>query len=169
MELKENITGQKAIYKTEVDIKINGEYLEVNYASHHPSMNSYSNIYNDAIYNADAVEIFLTTKEDDRYYYEIEVAPNNTVFLAEIYNDGNSFKGTLIDKCFVKTSSKEENGVWLVNMLIPLKEVGYDPKIGIKYNLFRIETDGEKPNKHLFSLSPTLCGSFHKKEAFIKL
>lgn len=169
MELKENITGQKAIYKTEANIEIKDGYLEVNFISHHPSMNSYSNKYNDCIYNADVVEIFLSTKEDKKYYYEIEVAPNNTVFLSEIYNDGKSFSGSLIDECFIKTSSKEENGKWLVNILIPLDKVGYDPKRGIEYNLYRIDTDGEKPNKHLFSLNPTMCGSFHKRNSFVKL
>ena len=36
-----------------------------------------------------------------------------------------------------------------------------------KLNAFRIETDGERLEKHLFALNPTLCNSFHKSE-FIK-
>ncbi|MCQ3035755.1 MAG: hypothetical protein MJ248_06060 [Bacilli bacterium] len=168
MELKNNITGEEAIYETKFDIKICEGKLVLNYYAKHSQFYSYSDKFNDDIYKGDVVEIFIDVGQKD-HYWEIEVAPNGTVFLADITNDGKSFSGARLKENFVERKVTLYENDYDVLMEIPLDKLGYNPEYGIKYNAYRIDTDGGIENAHLFALSPTMCGSFHKKEAFIKL
>ena len=168
MEFKDNITGEKAIYKTEFDIKIEGNKLVLNYSAKHSKFYSYSDKFNDDIYKGDVVEVFIDVGVKD-HYWEIEVAPNGTVFLADITNDGKSFSGARLKENFVERKVTLYENDYDVLMEIPLDKLGYNPEYGIKYNAYRIDTDGGIENAHLFALSPTMCGSFHKRESFIKL
>ena len=61
MEFKDNITGEKAIYKTEFDIKIEGNKLVLNYSAKHSKFYSYSDKFNDDIYKGDVVAMQDTT------------------------------------------------------------------------------------------------------------
>lgn len=166
MKLKENITGNKAIYDTEFELTNDQENLIVSFTAYHASLNSYSDIYNDELYNGNVVEIFIQTNDKNKYF-EIEVAPNNANFLALITNDGVSFKGELIPNNFVKSYVDIKNDIWKTKILVPLKEIEANNLKEIKYNAFRIDTDNEITNKHLFAISPTKCGTFHKMESFI--
>lgn len=168
MKFKDNKTGLEAIYETEFDIKIIDNKLVLNYFAKNSQFFSYSNKYNDDIYNGDVVEVFLDMGIKD-HYWEIEVAPNGTVFLADITNDGKSFSGVRLEDNFVYREVTLFEKDYKVLIELPLDKLGYDPVKGIKYNAYRIDTDGGTPNAHLFALNPTLCGSFHKKESFIKL
>lgn len=163
MILKENTTGKKACYKTKFKFRKCCKYLCFTYIAHHSSLNSYSDKYNDELYKADVCELFIRYGKEN-HYYEIEVAPNGATFLADIENINGDFHGALIDKCFIKTSAKIKKDTYIVRILIPKEYIKTNK---IEFNAFRIETDGEKPEKHLFALHPTLCGSFHKPE-FLK-
>lgn len=163
MLLKENITGGKACYKTTLKCKESKDSYIFKFKAFHSSFFSISDKYNSNLYDGDVCEVFIEYGEKD-HYYEVEVAPNGAVFLANIHNDGTSFKGTLIDDCFVKTSAQIHKNYYYVVMEIPKDKIKMDK---IKFNAFRIDTDGGKTNAHLFALHPTLCGSFHKKE-FLK-
>jgi len=168
MKFKENITGEPAIYETEFDIKIVEDKLVLDYLAKHSKFFSYSDKYNDDIYNGDVVEVFLDMGAKD-HYWEIEVAPNGTVFLGDITNDGTTFSGVRLKENFVEREVTLLEKDWIVHIELPLDKLGYNPEYGIKYNAYRIDTDGGKSNAHLFALNPTMCGSFHKKESFIKL
>lgn len=160
MLLKENITGEKACYKTEFSYRKCYKYLRFTFKAHHSALNSYSDKYNDELYKADVCELFIRYGKEN-HYYEIEVAPNGATFLADIENINGNFHGNLIDDCFIKTTSKIKKDSYTVKILIPKS---YIKTRKIEFNAFRIETDGERPEKHLFALHPTLCGSFHKPE-----
>lgn len=163
MLFKENITGNIACYKTKFKYKKGLKFLHFTFKAFDSSLTSYSNKYNDPLYKADVCELFIKYGKEN-HYYEIEVAPNGTIFLSDIENINGKFRGTLIEKCFIKTSSRIKNNTYLVSISIPKK---YIKTKNIEFNAFRIETDGEKPEKHLFALNPTLCNSFHRME-FIK-
>lgn len=160
MLLKENITGQKACYKTKFKYRRCYKYLYFSFKAYHSTFNSYSGKYNDELYKADVCELFIKYGKEN-HYYEIEVAPNGATFLADIENIDGNFKGTLIDKCFVKTKAKIAKDHYIVRILVPRH---YIKTKKIEFNAFRIETDGIKPEAHLFALHPTMCGSFHKPE-----
>lgn len=168
MKLKENITGKDTAFETDVQITLKGNTLEFVFDSKNSTFNSYSDKYNDALYNADAVEVFLSTGIKE-HYYEIEVAPNNTLFLADITNDGKSTKIKYLDNTFLETEVVKYEDNYKTTIRMDLEKINATDVSKIELNCFRIETEGVCPNKNLLCLNPTLCGSFHKREFFVKL
>ena len=61
----------------------------------------------------------------------------------------------------MKAKAKIKKKKYIVKIEIPREII---PTKNIKFNAFRIDTDGGKENAHLFALHPTLCKTFHKKE-----
>ena len=53
------------------------------FSAYDSSLNSFSNIDNDELYNGDVVEVFLDL--GDEVYYEFEVAPNGASFFLEYF------------------------------------------------------------------------------------
>ncbi len=166
--LKENKTGKEAIYQTGFQIDKTEDKLIVVFKAEHSTFNSYSDKYNDKLYMGDVCEIFIDVGEKD-HYYEIEVAPNNAVFFGNIKNNKEGMDCEFIEENFLDTSVTKTNDSYQVTIIIPLEKIHYDESYGIKFNAFRIETDGEEPEKYLFALNPTMGPSFHKPEAFIPL
>lgn len=165
-ELKENITGGKAIYSTKVKINLNKDVLCFEFYSNHCSMNSYSSTFNDDLFKADVVELFIE-KCNSNHYYEIEVAPNGTLFIGDIFNDGQTRKLTYLENKGIDVVVSREKDILITKISIDLN-VFCIPN-NAKFNAYRIETDGEKPEKYLFALNPTLCPSFHEPSSFVEL
>lgn len=160
MKLLDNFTSKKACYKTKFKFHKNKKYISFKFVAYDSKFFSFSDKYNSELYRGDVCEIFINYGETN-HYYEIEVAPNGAVFLADIINDGHSFKGTLIEKCFIKTSVITHKKNYVVKIKIPREYIKTDH---IEFNAFRIDTDGGKENEHLFALHPTMCETFHKKD-----
>ena len=165
-ELKENITGQKAIYKTLLNIEKQDNVLVFEFYASHCSFYSASNKFNDPIYNGDVVEVFIKTKENN-HYLEVELAPNGTLFIGDIFNDGKSRVLTMLENKGIIAETKKNNRDLMAKLIIPYKK--YNIPEDIEFNAFRIDTDDGKVNAHLFALNPTLCKTFHKPEAFVNL
>ena len=165
-ELKENTTGGKAVYKTLFNVSKEDDILIFEFYASHCSFNSFSDKFNDPIYNGDVVEVFIDLKEEN-HYLEIEVAPNGTMFVADIKNINGEFNGTLLNGDGITSQIMKNNSDLIVK--ITLNSKNYDISEDAKFNAFRIDTDNKKANRHLFALSPTLCGSFHKHEKFLSL
>jgi len=166
--LKENITGQEAIYKTLFSVNKQENKLIFEFYSSHCSFNSYSTINNDKIYQGDVVEIFITGKTPN-HYYEIEVAPNGTIFLEDILNPGENPSGFgFLNPNKIHAKTLKINNDLATSIILDLNEFP-DVSEDSMFNAFRIDTDNEKSDKHLFALSPTMCGSFHRPKAFVKL
>lgn len=165
MKLKENITGQKAIYDTDISFEINDKVIYLDFIARHSKLFSYSDKYNDALYNGDACEIFVDYG-NRTHYLEIEVAPNNTLFIALVDKIDKSL--TFLENNFVESKTEKYLDGYKASLIIDLKALDKDVT-EIKYNIFRIETDGGKENAHLFALNPTLCGTFHVQDKFLKI
>lgn len=165
--LKDNITGNVACYKTTVKISRKKDLILVKYKALSSTLFSYSDKYNDELYKGDVVEIFISLGKPF-YYYEFECAPNGTLFYGEIHNENNERTLTLLQNNCIKSKTKQHKNWYSVDLIIDLSKLSGD-KNNISYNIFRIDTDGEKPEKHLFALNPTLCDTFHVEKAFIKL
>lgn len=166
-KLVNNLDGLEAKYLTLFSIEQIDNLLFVKFKCHNSEMFSYSNVNNSEIYNGDVCEIFIESVVNE-HYYELEVAPNGTTFFADIHNDGKSFKGALLENnCFEVQVCKKDYG-YDASFKIDLSKLKVNKK-GIKFNAYRIETDGGETNKFLFALNPTLSGTFHKPEFFIDL
>ena len=159
--LLNNLTGKLEEPITNVSYEKVGNFLTFNFEAFDSSLNSFSDKNNDAIYNGDVVEVFLDL--GDEFYYEFEVAPNGTTFIAKILNRNIKF----IENTFFESNVKVEGNNYFLEMKIDLSKLG--DFMSIKFNAFRIETKGIEPNHILQALSPTLCGTFHVREKFIKL
>lgn len=162
MILKDNITGQNSPLKTEFYIEEKGKHLICLFKAYDSSLNSHGNKNNDELYRGDVVEVFLDIGEPNAYL-EIEVAPNGKKFVANIIDKEIHF----IDSNFVKTNVEIQNHDYFVTIDINLSKLKVLKPI--KYNAYRIETKGIKENYLLLAVSPTLCGTFHVRDSFIKL
>lgn len=164
--LKENILGVTAKYKTEFQAKKEGDNLIFEFVANESSLVSYSDKYNSEIWRSNVCEVFIDVGEENKYW-EIEVAPNGTIFLAEITNIDGVFSGQLIDTCFIDAKVEAKSNCYAVKIIAPIKALKINDLNEVKINAYRIEMEGE--NQYLMSLNPTLCGTFHKPNSFIKL
>lgn len=169
-ELKENMTGAEIKdFHTVVEIKKEGNDLSFEFFCKNSQFFSADDKYNGPLYDGDVCEAFLCTSGDTSYYYEIEVSPNNCVFLARIYNDGE-YHVTFIDDNFIKSEVEFLNETdYRLKFSVPLDKIGYNEKIGILGNVYRIETEGGFTDKNLLALSPTMCDTFHTPSSFVKI
>jgi len=165
-QLKDSISGQKAPYKTLLTVtKVKNKLIFEFYASY-CSFNSYSDKYNDKLWEGDALEVFIETKEKD-CYYEFEVAPNGTYFIGHLHNDGKERQLTLLKDEGLETHVSRINDDLLAKFIINTDI--FDIPLSPKFNAFRIETDNEKSSKYLMALNPTLSPTFHEPRAFVFL
>ena len=159
--LLDNRTGQKGEPNTLFSYRKDGEYIFFVFIAYDSSLESYSSIKNDTLYKGDVVEVFLDL--GDAFYYEIEIAPNGTIFVAKILNRQIEF----INDSFLKSKVTINKNNYRVEMEIDLSKL--KPNSHVKFNAFRIETKGVESEYILQSLSPTLCDTFHVKNKFISI
>ena len=160
-QLLDNRSGKLIEPKTYVSFKKQGNSLVFNFEAYDSSLKSYSDKDNDELFNGDVVEVFLDLSFEE--YFEFEVAPNGAKFVAKI-KDG---KPVFINDEFLKTQARIEGKNYFVKMVVDLSK--FHKIKNIKFNAFRIETKGIKPEFILQALSPTLCNTFHVREKFVKL
>ena len=165
--LKENVTGEQTPFTTVLNYSRVGNELHFKFICENSKLFSAYSGYNEPIYRGDVCEVFLCTGGDLKEYYEIEVAPNGAVFFAKILND-NGLHASFLDKT-IKTSVEITDVGYNVEIIVPCDAVGVKEDTPIRFNAFRIETEGGEENKNLLALSPTLAPFFHVPEKFIVL
>lgn len=171
-ELLDNRTGKKTPFLTSVDVTLTDDnQLIFEFDCKNSQFYSAFEGYNTDIYMGDVVEAFLCVGGDLTEYYEIEVAPNNSVFFQKINNPGTGDDDLVLTPLDnIISSSVEIYGKdYKVRFSIPLDKIGYRREKGIKLNIFRIETEGGIRDKNLISLSPTLSDTFHDSSFFVEL
>lgn len=161
VRLFDNRTGEIGVPETLLSFERNDNLLSFSFEAFDSSLNSYSNIHNDKLFNGDVVEVFLDF--GDEFYYEFEVAPNGATFVAKILNRQIIF----IDDSFFTASASINGNSYKVTMNIDVSKLKHNANI--KFNAYRIETKGIKSDYILQALSPTLCDTFHMREKFIDL
>ena len=152
--LKNNRNGGSGIPKTEVECFYNDDVLVFNFVAHDSSLTSYSNKNNDNIWKGNVVEVFLDIGNLD-YYYEFEVAPNGTTFIAQKYKD----KLVFVNNNFFSSKVEIKGNSYFVRMEIEVSKLTKTKEL--LFNAFRCEGDA------IEALSPTLCDTFHKRENFV--
>ena len=128
------------------------------------------------VWQADAVEVFLSPEGKEDWYYEFDFAPNGSFYHCHIYNpDGwTAYNHALAPKCGVTAKIQIQKGLWTTEMFIPFtamelgdKSLDELKKMPWRFNVYRIETAGEE----FCSFSPTHAKSinFHVSSAFANL
>ncbi len=169
--LKENYKAGEAIYKTSVDITEKDGTIKFFFEAENSKCYCPYNKYNEELFEGDVCEVFIGSDPLREIYYEIVLAPNNTLFLARVTDRGNrDYDIDHIDKkdCFVEYHAGKTEKGYFAEFKFKLQDI----RTGdgeIIFNAFRIDTDGEYPEKHLFALNPSLRDTFHYTPAMVKL
>lgn len=169
LALKDNRTGEEAVYKTTVEVTLDDKYINFFFDCKTSKLYSAYEGFNTNLYEGDVCEAFICTDGSRQIYYEIEVAPNNSVFFMRVENFGEGKKNNYAMPNVIASIVEIDGEDYTVQFSVPLKDIGYDKEKGILFNAYRIDTDGGEMGKHLFAASPTLSGTFHKPEFFIEL
>ncbi|MBQ8394070.1 MAG: carbohydrate-binding family 9-like protein [Clostridia bacterium] len=125
------------------------------------------------VWKGDVVEVFVCPYGDERWYYELDVAPNGSNFHARIYNPNDAegyARGIDTDGLVARSVVKE--GSWTVEMEVPfaliLKEedIARVKELPWRGNIYRIDCG----NDEYLSLAPTKKENinFHVPSAFAK-
>ncbi len=163
MQLKENSCDGKIEHPTDLEIRKENGYFVFSFDAKNSLLFSSGEKYNDPIYDGSVVEVFIYYGKKN-HYYEVEVAPNGALFLANIKNIHGKFTTNCLKRCFVKTDIGIEKDSYKVNIYFPINKIKTERPL---FNAFRIETINNK--QYLYALNPTMCGSFHVFESFIDL
>ena len=171
--LKDCRDGSEAVYDTTVEITKQGSYVSFKFVAMNTTYNCPHNFYNGIHSEADACEILIGTDPERRVYYEMEISAMGDLMLAKMTNSGDDNGEPILDIGFVD--------VPFIKGDIVRKPSGYEATISfdladintgdgeVYFNAYRLETDGEYRDKHLFALIPTLRPKFHVPERFVYL
>ena len=166
VELRDNVTGEKSPFKTILEYSRFGNNLFFKFSCERSKLFSAYSEHNEPIYRGDVCEVFICVGDDLSEYYEIEVAPNGATFFAKIKNDNGSIRASFLDKAFTSKVTLTETG-YDVEILVPLDAINVNGS-KIRFNAYRIETEGGHENKNLLALSPTKKPFFHCPESFVR-
>ncbi len=166
--LLENKKGGKAVYETAFSVKeTEGAYVFSFVAEHSAAYCPYAG-NNEDLWLGDVCEVFIGDEGDPDHYYEIEIAPNGASFFGWVHNPNGNFSVTFPPDDGFSYRVEKGDGSYKVEIVLSKERIDW-PLENILFNAFRLETDGGVPEKHLFALNPTLCPTFHRPEAFVRL
>jgi hypothetical protein len=128
------------------------------------------------VWQADAVEVFLSPEGREDSYYEFDFAPNGSFFHGHILNpDGwTAYNHALAPDCGVTADIQIQNKLWTTEMFIPFKEMGLQDKtldeikgMPWRFNVYRVE----RKLAEYSSFAPTKADviNFHVSSAFADL
>ena len=173
-ELKNCRDGAPATYNTTVDISENDGVLTFKFFAEHTEFYCPHHNYNDIHSEGDACEVLIGSDPERRFYYEIEISPENKLMCALMENKGDDENGVpileinFVEDCFVESSiTKNESSYEAIVSFPKDKILSGDGEI--YFNAYRLETDGGEMDKHLFALIPTMLPKFHAPEYFVFL
>lgn len=97
---KQSVGGQSIKERTEVNLKYDKEFIEIKFEcfdNPRTEQNSYTKD-NSAMYNQEVFEVFISPGEKvPETYLEIEINPNNALFLGRISNKNKIFNNEYVD------------------------------------------------------------------------
>lgn len=175
-ELKNCRNGEACERPTTVEITAKDENtVEFIFRCEMTTYNCPCNYYN-GIHTArgDAVEILIGTDPARRVYYELEMSAEGQLMLAKMTNRGLDENNSpmldigFVDVPFFKCEYEKTEKGYNSRITLCLDDI----RTGegeVYFNAFRIETDGETPNKHLYALNPTFVPKFHMTDKFLWL
>lgn len=144
-------------------------YIEVSCVDHY-AISRYTD-RDEPLYEQDVVEVFIECGEEEGGpYIELEVSPNNILFDAKVWNDGNGSISS-IDVAWnmegLETEVKERDATRIYRMAIPTSHFAKKPAPGVswRFNVYRIDED-ETGEREYQAWSPTLALNYHVQSKF---
>lgn len=176
---KYNLKGNSAGYENSLPctfvFELNGDALTFNFKVTDNQIFSPYEQENDDLYQADAVEVFISPDGNLSEYYELEVSPRGVKFFAKIHNemDGNAtIEGERIAANFIAQSEITKSG-YNVKILLPTILLNGFNKDKFMLNAYRLDyskaADADSAQiVGMQALNPTGRNKFHFSEYFIK-
>ena len=176
--------GREASQNTVVKLKADDEYLQVEFECHQNpywKQNTYQQ-HNTEMWNQEVFEVFIAEgSETPVRYLELEINPNNALFVGWIDNPTKEAPQNLTfvpyEKAGIKHEVKASGETWTGKMLIPWALIGGKKEV-YRLNFFRIvslqsQSDPDwkcTPSNCDFTCwSATMSGAtprFHRPDAF---
>ena len=179
-DLRLNIDGSPAPYKTEVRALYDNTFLYFSFRSHDDNIWATLKTRDQHLWNEEVVEVFLQADPDQRNYIELEVNPLGTmldIYLLDIrkplpYESWNSQKIKWAVQISGTVDGKSGDREWMCEIAVPLEDMAtaknLPPQAGDRWrmNLYRVE---QLPKPALLAWSPTYKDDFHLPEKFGEL
>lgn len=144
-------TDAKAVdFETNVSVQSDDNFLHVTFNCLQDNFVEQNNmtVHNDPLYNQEVFEVFVSPgKEDSKHYLEIEINPNNALWVGTINNptlgeETQTLEGMIAhgDAEIVHEALKSSNS-WNGKLSIPWKLIGKDAKGQYRINFYRIRSN----------------------------
>ncbi len=174
--LRDTRTGAKAVYDTFVEIRREGKTLIFIFNASRTQYYCPYSEYNKLHCHGDACELLIGTDPNRKIYYEIEISAVGNLMVCEMEYQGEDENGSVrLGKnfvteadCFVEGSSEKTDDGFIATVKIDTTKWNVRGE-DVYFNAYRLETDGGTMEKHLFALSPTMCGKFHVPDKYVFL
>ena len=147
---KHSTNGKAVDFETNVSIKSDSDYLHITFNCLQDEFVEQNNmvVHNDPLYNQEVFEVFISPgKVDSKHYLEIEINPNNALWVGTINNptlgeETQTLEGMVSheDAGIVHEAKKSENS-WNGKLSIPWKLIGKDAKGEYRINFYRIRSN----------------------------
>lgn len=144
-------------------------YIEVRCVDHY-AISRYTE-RDEPLYEQDVVEVFIECGEEEGGpYFELEVSPNNVIFDAKVWNDGNGGIRS-IDVAWnmdgLVTEVEERDSTRIYRLAIPTSHFAKKPAPGVswRFNVYRIDED-ETGEREYQAWSPTEALNYHVQSRF---
>lgn len=173
-ELKNCRDASRATYPSTVEITERDGLLTFHFVAEQSHCHCPHSGYNKIHSEGDAVEVLIGSDPARRFYYEIELSPANDLMLALMEYKGDDENGqpilviNFVDDCFVTGRVTRTATGYEATMTFP-KEKILSGDGEIYFNAYRLDTDGEETDRHLFALNPTMRPKFHTPAYYLWL
>jgi hypothetical protein len=147
---KHSTDGKAADFETNVSLKSDNQYLHITFDCLQDDFVEQNNmtVHNDPLYNQEVFEVFISPgNEDSKHYLEIEINPNNALWVGTINNpslgeETQSLEGMIVheDAGIIHETAKSINS-WNGKLSIPWKLIGKDAKGQYRINFYRIRSN----------------------------
>jgi hypothetical protein len=139
--------GAAADYPTSVQLKADDNYLHLAFTCEkdiYVEQNDYRE-HNQALYNQEVFEIFIAPgQEDPDRYLELEINPNNAIWVGQIHNpsrgEKNDTKAELLDPLHsgILHSATKGEQTWSGTLSIPWTLIAPEKTDSYRLNFYRI-------------------------------
>lgn len=142
--------GQAVDFLTHVTLASNDQHLTVSFECMQDDFVDQNNMtqHNDPLYNQEVFEVFISTgKEDSKHYLELEINPNNALWIGTINNptlgeEAQSLEGMVAyENTGIVHEAIKSKKSWHGKMQIPWVLIGKDPKGEYRINFYRIRAN----------------------------
>ncbi len=147
--------GTAVSYETKVAVSLKGERLVIDFhCAENPFVNTNTMFgHNEELYNQEVFEVFIASGADDPHtYFEIEINPNNAVWIGKIENPdlGETVQKTVQmykpDEFGLEFEAVKLENAWQGFLSIPLDGIGHSNVYRI--NFYRIRSKVEQTDSN---------------------